>query len=476
MEDISITELFLILAAVLSAIILFYADQKIFYHHVALFQKKIQNILSTHDLPIFFSSYWAKYTILKRLSGSKKRRLSALYYAAVKDPIRTTKLVSYNLKKSPQNKPLLLLSAELDLLADKYQRADHTLDLIKNPSWLIPSLKAKYLLLKAKCELYQTDMQSAAAHTARALKFYQKQTTKFFIKKTNLYKFEQAESMQTLAQIYRISGLSDAAFNLFLDAQKIYQTINLPAKIIETNAYLGLLEITQKDFDLAHQYLQSAHHDSLQFQFTKTTANINNWLGQLYYLKEDIDNAQNHFLSVLETSQNANTLAFAAEMLARIYLKRKDDADALKYSEQALDYHTTAENTAGMFESLYLRAQIYYNRQAYNKSRQILTELIKNYRTSSAIYYPANAYTLLGLIEFKQNNLNRAQTLFKQALDLEHGQNRLKGAIADYNNLAEIAFRQGIKTEAENYLNQALQYATEIEDDELIAYIKSKLQ
>lgn len=65
--------------------------------------------------------------------------------------------------------------------------------------------------------------------------------------------------------------------------------------------------------------------------------------------------------------------------------------------------------------------------------------------------------------------------MFKQAVDLEHGKNRLKGAAIDYNNLAEIAKKQGYRDEAEIYLLQAVKYAEETDDNKLKTYLKNKL-
>ena len=88
---------------------------------------------------------------------------------------------------------------------------------------------------------------------------------------------------------------------------------------------------------------------------------------------------------------------------------------------------------------------------------------------------PAKAYTSLGLTNLRQNRLSSAHTLFKQAIDLENSKNRIKGAAIDYNNLAEIALREGNTEEASAYLRQALSYAEMLEDEELKNYLKAKL-
>ena len=82
----------------------------------------------------------------------------------------------------------------------------------------------------------------------------------------------------------------------------------------------------------------------------------------------------------------------------------------------------------------------------------------------------------MGAVELKENNLDKARTLFKQAADLEHAQNRLKGAAIDYNNLAELERLNGNKTTAQTYLEQAVRYAEEIGDDKLKSYLQAKLK
>ena len=195
----------------------------------------------------------------------------------------------------------------------------------------------------------------------------------------------------------------------------------------------------------------------------------------LQFINKDMLLAKKYFSKAYTIDTAPATKAFAADMLARWHIAQNDDEEALQYIKKALDYNTHLNYVAGIFENLYLRAEIYYNRADYEQSKKILTSLIKNYRGHAAVYYPSNAYTLLGLIEFKQNNLNQAQSLFKEALDLEHAQNRLKGAAIDYNNLAELAILKNNQKEAKKYFEQALVHAREIDDKELIDYFTSKL-
>jgi tetratricopeptide (TPR) repeat protein len=162
-------------------------------------------------------------------------------------------------------------------------------------------------------------------------------------------------------------------------------------------------------------------------------------------------------------------------MLTRISLKNNQLKSALSYANKAIKTYQQTNHAVGIFENLYLKAEILYQKEDYKQSKEILTALIKQKNPHSTTYYPANAYTLLGLINLAENNINLATTLFKQALDLEHSQDRLKGAIVDYNNLAEISKLKGDKDEEYKYLNLALNYAKDIKDQELINYLEKKL-
>lgn len=162
-------------------------------------------------------------------------------------------------------------------------------------------------------------------------------------------------------------------------------------------------------------------------------------------------------------------------MLARISLRRKQYSEALCRADEALALHQKSRHRPGIFENLYLKAEILYASDDYEQSAGILTALIKEKAPAFTTFYPANAYTLLGLINLRQDRLNTARTLFKQAIDLENSQNRIKGAAIDYNNLAELALREGSGEEARTYLQQALSYAEMLEDEELKNYLKAKL-
>ena len=469
------------------------------------------------DLPLFYSSYYLKQDCTRRffrLPQTAEARLAAL---AATDPAAALPEVRKAIHASPRNWRLLLLYAGLCRILNRRRDFQHAIEQIRLPSPAsvlfrtplstpaflrfplpVPSaLKADFLLLSALGELYQTDMYSASAHCSRALRLYQK----------NGFAWEEAECYMALAQIYRISDVFDVAFTMLREAKKIWQELGIRAKQAETEAYFGLAEIGRENYAAAEEYLAAAARICAEHNLFQTGADIKNWLGLAAYLQHEDDRAAEAFAAVAcpdapsaplpanGSPQTATTSsapvtaafsaspaaatpqarAFAAEMLARINLRRGQYPQALNCAGEALALHRLDNHRPGIFENLYLKAEILYASNDYEQSAEILTALIKEKTPAFTTFYPANAYTLLGLINLRQDRLNAARTLFKQAVDLENSQNRIKGAAIDYNNLAELALREGSGEEARTYLQQALSYAEMLEDEELKNYLKAKL-
>ena len=74
---------------------------------------------------------------------------------------------------------------------------------------------------------------------------------------------------------------------------------------------------------------------------------------------------------------SAEARAFAVEMLARISLRRKQYSEALCRADEALALHQKSRHRPGIFENLYLKAEILYASDDYEQSAGILTALIK---------------------------------------------------------------------------------------------------
>ena len=262
-----------------------------------------------------------------------------------------------------------------------------------------------------------------------------------------------------------------------LEANKIFTpNFSFPQKRAEIKANLGLNELQYENYDNAILYLNEALDIAKTNNLTTTSSNIINWLALINLIQHKEDNA----LKILKKSDKTepcpkHTLLFRHEMFARIYKQQNKLTSSLKHINQALDIATKLKNEREIFELNYLKAEIYFMKNNFLKSTQILNQLITQKHSPNAPYFKANAYTLLGLIAFEKNNFQRAKNLFNISLNLENSKSRTKAIAIDYNNLAEVSLKQKNIHQTLEYLNKALKNAQEINDAELISYLNQKI-
>ncbi len=407
------------------------------------------------DAPFFYSTYY----------NQKKWFLYNDYYLAHSLSKNFSKSVSqikklYNLQT--QNYKISILYAKAKLLQNQ---RDYLLT--PPPFYAHLSFKADYYYLQAQKDIYITDLQNASNKLAKALKIYKKLG----------FLYECALCYQSMSSIYKLCGTKDVALTLLYEAMSIYKNLKITPKIAEVTAYLGIFEIEQENYDNSIMYFNDALKICSTNKFKQTFYDINNWKALSYFLQQDYKKTLQTLNEVTDiTKLSASSKAFNFEMFARTYYKTNKYKNALQYAELSLNEYKKQKNKQEIFELSYLIAEIYFYQKQYLKSKEILIDLIKQKTSHKALYYPANAYTLLGLIYQKENSPNKALNMFKQALDLENSHNRQKGAIIDYNNLAEISLKLGKKNKATQYLNSALDLAKELKDNNLVSYLEKKLK
>ncbi len=408
------------------------------------------------DYPFFYSTYYAKKSFIFLLTKEEEllKQLSSLNR---KKDITFPKLTP----KSPYKAKLLNL--ELNLLTSSIENIS-AID-FKLPFYAPAPLKAKYLYLNALISAYKTDFNTATKDLNRALKIYKKH--KHF--------FECAQCYIELSKIYKICGCFDITTTLLLEAEKILLNhIFIPQKLAEIKAYLGLNELQYENYSNAISYLKESISLSDKHSLIATSANSSNWLALAYFLNKDYEQSLKTLNKITSKKLPLPTLLFKLELLARLH-KDTSPKTALKHLNQALKIAQKLNNTQELFELNFLKAEIYYSASDYQKASLILTDLINKKSSPNAPYFKANAYSLLGLIALKLNNLKRAKNLIKTSLDLELSKSRFLAVAIDYNNLSEVEKQKNQTSTSIQYLKLALDFAKSSNDRQLISYLEEKL-
>ena len=240
-------------------------------------QNKYLNIASTKDIPIFYATSLIKQEAKGKFFKLSPKLETILSKALTKNFTINTKLLENAIKKHPSNYRLLLLYAKVCLLNGNQIAFDHILETIKIPFYAPKYYKANYYYLKAQYNLHQTDMMSASKDYSKALKLY----------KNLHYTYEEAECYLALSQTYRISGIYDVAHTMLKEAKKIFSSLKLSAKVAETIAYMGLIELGRENYTPAKEYLQEALDICKINNLAKTSNDIKNWQGLILFLEKN---------------------------------------------------------------------------------------------------------------------------------------------------------------------------------------------
>ncbi len=401
----------------------------LFLHFTKIQINKTIEKIKLKDIQNCYYTYFMKKKIFRKFFYLPYNIEIILTDYALKNQSMAKLIIKKYIKKHPNKYSLQLLYAQICYLNNDIIIFEQIINNIKIPFLAPYSIKLYYKHLLSQSYLYNTDMKEATFCFNNLLKAYKKLG----------YYYEEGLCYLSLAQIYKIIGMFDVSFNMLNQANMIFSKINLPIEIAKINANKGLIELVRNNYKQTFEYLSSAENICIQNNLLQTLCDIKNWQGLTYFAENKLTYALKCLKQNLKSKFATNiNKAFAADLISRIYYQKDDNKNCLKYIEESMKYNFIVKDNAGIFENKYLKAKIYYNLKEYENSKKILIGLIKK-KKSNSIYYPANAYTLLGLIHLKQKDLAQAKTLFKQAVDLENSTNRLKGAILDYNNLFLIA-------------------------------------
>lgn len=258
-------------------------------------------------------------------------------------------------------------------------------------------------------------------------------------------KIEPVLSYVNIAYSYAAKGLYDKA----RDVLKLY------LNDISDNAYIR--------FNLADNYLHQGKYNLAQAEAVKAFSldpkHYSNSLikGDIYYYKQDLINAENEYLKLLETEepkayqegikrlvalyllqgmyekskeqakQGVSLAVMLGEaewssqfhlFLAYMHLKSKNFEEALKEYDEALTIASKAGILDRQREALYFRGRVYTEMKFKDESQKTadeLKELIENGMNKKArrLYYH-----LIGMIELAEENFSEAIESFNQALAL----------------------------------------------------------
>ena len=429
----------------------------------------------------FFSSEIRK-IILKLMISTQKEAKDALFYlchgkkyekirdyllknknnysASVLSALSNLNLAEEMFSSLKQSDKALVQIAYINILGNKKEEAKDFLNLI-NEKKLPLAETALYRYCMAKLALEVGDLYNASNDASIAVRLFHK--TKSF--------YEEAKAYFLLGEIYRVSGVSDMAYFMYDEAKKISNKLHCESLKADILGCVGMLFTMQERFNAAQDAFQESLDINLKVGRDKACACIYNQLALLKLLAEDYEESSLYVNKALRYAF-VDTNAFSFEVMAKIYFARKDYEEAIKNAVIAQKKYWGGGNLTAYFESLYLEALCLFNQEKYNIAEEKIRHLISISNENETAFHLANAYSLLGAIYMKKEKPQRAKPFFEEAIRHELKNNRIEGMVSDYVNLGIIARDMGDYDGALMNFNEAKRYATEVQNEELIAAVE----
>jgi tetratricopeptide (TPR) repeat protein len=245
-------------------------------------------------------------------------------------------------------------------------------------------------------------------------------------------------------------------------------------KEVEVLGTLGLLMAIQKRFSEAIKYYKAAEEILENKNKSELLCYILGQQSILDLIQKNYSAAENIAIKALEHAFTGKTKAFALEVLCRIAFAKQKWKKTVQYAKDASKLYFNDRNYSSYFECEYLIAEANSNLGHVNVAETCLRKIIDQEKSHKSCFHIANAYTLLGLLLLKKNDVKGAKTVFSQSLNLELYNERNIGVAIDYTNLAIVEQKSGNIEKAKDNINIALKYAKDV-DRELYENIKNLL-
>lgn len=216
------------------------------------------------------------------------------------------------------------------------------------------------------------------------------------------------------------------------EAQKITAHIKIARYFMDRNA-----DVTVIHGNKAQQLSQKNNQDL-------TTAECNYVLGEAYYLLEDLDKANVHFIDALsqyKSLKNDVGIGEAKSGLGKIAYKKGETSAALTHFSEALEIFEKIKYENGL-PGLYINIAILYDEQ--NNFKQAIDFYQKALEAALKIDDPssvASAYTNMGGIYALQNDFKKAIECLEKAIDIKKQLGNKKGLAVAYNNLGATYYQ-----------------------------------
>ena len=201
-----------------------------------------------------------------------------------------------------------------------------------------------------------------------------------------------------------------------------------------------------------------------------------NNLGVAYRNQGALDVALGHYLNSLEiytSLQHAEGIATTKNNIANIYTMKKNYAQALSYFESSHQGFVALGLTDRIIGSMNNLGNLHSDLQLYDKALTYYTDAHKLAEKAGREF--ADPLTNIGNLYYRQGNYQRAVDYYQRALEMVRRQNDRATELSILANLGELFEKAAQPKVAQQYLDQALQLAAELQAHYIVPQILKSL-
>ena len=270
---------------------------------------------------------------------------------------------------------------------------------------------------------------------------------------------EYVRAARFLGTLYRISGLYENAEEMFLSIREISRKNGWRTPMADAVGNLGMIYFAREDFCRALAYHEESfalYHDENYLQDAAWQRRL---MGICHMYSGQKEKTFRFLREALETFKRENNWLYQARLYADMAMaaeKFQEVKSAMRYAAQAVSKAKKSKDENEIAESRLLAARLKMAGGCEDDSvRRLLAEALKYFRLVGKKDDLANTYSTLGLFYLHRNDLEKAESFFKDSLRIEEQLARSFGMAADFGNLGLVAVRRRDTDAAVCYFDKA---------------------
>ncbi|MCQ2915020.1 MAG: tetratricopeptide repeat protein [Alphaproteobacteria bacterium] len=276
-----------------------------------------------------------------------------------------------------------------------------------------------------------------------------------FFEKNNMEE-EYLTTLCRLGDVYRFSCSLENAEEMFRSALEIIKKYDDKERKGDILGNLGLLCEAGDRFDEAINYHKEALLDYESIDNKQKIANQYRQIALTFLRAGQNEEAISWIDKAIFSYKNLNNKIMLSRTLNDKTLALKDD-EAIKCAKEAFDAANNTNDDFEIADNSLLYARLLLDKEAKNKEiEKLLFNSLEHFKKILRQSEIANTSSTLGLYYLRNNQLDEAESRFKDSLYVEQRLHRDFGMASDYCNLGLISKMKNKKDDARDYWYKAV--------------------